>query len=215
MASIARICLCLVLAMATPACIGRPREPVPRPVSRYLEALRRSDLATAYELTQLGSLSRSLPGGLLTRRHFEALYRANPIRRYAIDEVTRLQIRDSTTGTSSPYFEVNVTLVSPAGTRKAVLSVVEPGIVQVEPIRVLVRPARPVATVVLDGIEGTVRSGPSGALTMLVIDGPHELQVGDDRVRFDTSPVRVIDGDATLEGTPPALTFGRPDEPST
>ncbi len=168
---------------------------------RYLEALRSGNLATAYELTQLPMLARTRAGAPLTKEHFVAFFEADPIRDFSIGRVTELEIRTAGTTQSSPYFEVDVTLVAATGSRAATLTVAQPGTVQVEPARVIVEAGRAVTSVVLDGIRTPTEPTPAGRrLSLLVLDGSHALRIGGASVRFATSPLLVLDGPASIEG---------------
>lgn len=167
-------------------------------MSRYFEALERGDLQAAYERTQLGELSRaSSPGASLTFEHYEAFYRANPLRRYQIGAVTRQDIRTDINEPGEAFYEVQASLTYPDGAHAEVFTVKAPGIVQIEPARVLAQLPRGVLKV--DGIA-TGKAMAAGRRIILLLNGVHTLRVGGGAVRIRTDPLTVIEGTGHVAG---------------
>jgi hypothetical protein len=184
---------------------------VPRPLSRYLEALRAHDYPRAYALTQLAELVRTFgPGASLSEQHFAAFYGAHPIVRYRVGHIARSEVRsiDAVGTRGTPYFEATVSMVDRDGARDETF-IVEDDRVQVEPARVFVTGFADPANVTIDGVPALLgRRAPNGTYTLLLLRGSHRLRDGSIEVAFATSPLSVLSGPAVVEGSPPLLVLG-------
>ena len=198
---------CLVLITA---CVGRA-EPAPDALSAFLDDLVAGRLDTAYGRTQLSELGAFTQGGALSREHFEAFYRSDPVRSFDIVEVVRLDRRspDRLGEQGTPEWEVAVRLEHASGPVEASFGVVGEVLAQVTVVPIaldLVVAAGVTPDIRLDGIPVDVSSsqvGPAGDRWRIVIlEGRHRVEVGDVNIRFLVEPLTVIEGPASAEGDP-------------
>lgn len=212
------VVLAVVLGIVAPGCFALGSEPVPKALREYLEALREGDYESAYRRTQLAELSKNFgPGAALSLEHFRAFHRANPLRRYEVEKVTRLDRRSveraDVPGTA--FFEVDVDLTGPRGKRREVFTVDGEvlGTVNVEPDRVFVRGRTKIASLVVDGVKTAVRERvvleAVRAYPVLLLSGRHVIGAAGDAVTIETRPLSVVSGHArVLTGLVEVLVLG-------
>jgi hypothetical protein len=206
----------LLVLIAGSACVGTG-EPVPRALREYLDALRRKDYRTAYDLTQFPEILHSLgPGASLSYSHFAAFFSKSPLRRYVVSHVVRLDRRSEETPQQpgTPFFEVDVDLTYPNGTHRETFNVEGEvvGRLTVEPDRVLLSPGRALSSVKVDDVQTNLAraQGGSPVYSILLMNGRHTLVVGASIVDIQTTPLRVLKGSARVvrkPGTFPVVAF--------
>jgi hypothetical protein len=197
----AMIVLASALVASAPGCFALGSEPVPKALREYLEALRDGDYASAYRRTQLAELSDAFGlGAALSLDHFRAFHRANPLRRYEVDTVTRLDRRsvERADVPGSAFFEVDVDLIGVRGKRREVFTVDGEvlGTVNVEPDRVFIRSQKKIVSLVIDGVKTPVRERvvleAIRAYPVLLLSGRHVIGAGVNAVTVETNPLSVV-----------------------
>lgn len=208
------------LALAGTACLPGGREPLPRALRTYLDALRARDYRAAYDQTQLDELTRTFgSGAALSYAHFVAFRRAHPLTRYAVRKVTRLEVRtiDAPSDRGSPYFEVETELTEGGRAHRETFTVEGEvvGTVNVEPDHILVRNrARAVMRgLLVDGIPtllAPTSADAPGVYALLLLQGSHTLELeGRAVVTISTRPLAVVKGTATIDqGGAPIVVLG-------
>ncbi|HVL32700.1 MAG TPA: hypothetical protein VM600_03865, partial [Actinomycetota bacterium] len=168
-----------------------------------------------FRMTQLDDNASFFgPGASLSREHFEAFFKANPLRSYEILEVVRLEQRtiEAPTEKGSARFEVEAKLHyeddSVVRQHYSIVGEVVPT-VEVEPTLVSVRDARgaPDRDVVLvDGVQTKVVTRDdapfANVFTLLVLPGRHRVSVAGRELEIRTEPLRVLSGSATVADGP-------------
>jgi hypothetical protein len=196
----------MLLALALGACVARSSEPLPRAVSEYLQALRSGDYGAAYARTSFSKLARVGPGVALTEAHFAAFYRANPLQRYSVSRVLRLDRRalDSPQEPGTPVYSVKAELVFPDGVRREEFTVEGDvlGVVEVEPDSVRVHDSAAAGrarALVVDGVPTARPPGATAAdFALLLIRGTHDIRVGDSSFELTTDPLGVGPGSVAV-----------------
>lgn len=173
---------------------------MPEALSTYLDSLIAGEYEKAYARTGLGALSKtSGSAATLSLEHFSAFNRADPLKSYAIRKVTKLDRRsiNSVTEAGTPYFVVDLTLQQRSGGLETTISVEGDvvGVVEVDPVPVRVRV--PAGELLVDGVAVPDRA--AGERTLLLMNGAHSIEAGAGAVRFDTSPLEILDGPAVIE----------------
>lgn len=205
------ISIAVALALAVPAC-SSGGEPVPDILDRYLRALTTGDLSEAYELTNLEQIIGSNPTAALTLEHFEAFYGRNPLERYEVRDVTRLDQRSIANADRPgvPFFVVDLTLHFQGGSSEETFQIegeVLP-VVQLEPTFFSVRlPGKDTSGIAVDGVPVQPGASETGYISIIVLPGRHDLSVGDRRVTFLTDPLTVLNGEARVTTDPVAIEF--------
>jgi len=209
-----RRALAIVVVVLLSGCLG-PAEPAPKALRQYLSALSRGDYRAAYDRTQFAGLVRSFgPAASLSYEHFSAFFTKNPLRRYVVRHVARLDRRafETPQKPGTPFYEVDVDLTYPDGTHRETYTIEGDilGVVTVEPDRILLRSSAPLSEIVFDGVDTHVRlaEGTSNVYSLLVIQGHHEVRIGTRRFELATGPLRIVSGDAvvaTSSSAPPVV----------
>ena len=197
----------LLCSLALLASCRGPGAALPEGVRTYLDALVADRHRQAYERTELSDIASSFgTGAALSLEHFEAFYEANPVKAYAIEDVTKIEQRsiERANQPGTPYYIVDVRLTIGGRTSRETLSVLGDILprVQVEPDRVFLGLPSGTRSILVDGIETPVRSARVGdrrAFPVMLLRGAHQIDVGDRRIRIHTDPLRVLAGQASIE----------------
>lgn len=202
-----RLAALLVLASVSAACSSGPSEPTPAALRAYITALQEQRYDEAYAMTQLDEIADAFgPGAAVTGAHFIASWEANPLEDYEITEIIRLRRRDiDDFGEGDAYFETMVRFSTAATSWTANIGVegeiAGTVVADAYPIRFEAVPRG--ARVAVDGVALDVGPDPSGAMHLLVLEGRHDVMIGDRLVRLDAEPLTLIEGDATADADGP------------
>jgi hypothetical protein len=186
----------LALAMSLSGCTD-PNDP-PDALKDYLDALVSGEYETAWKLTQFAK--GGFPtGAAVSAEHFEAFYEANPVKGWKVTRLRKADLRELGASEGIPFYEVDVDLEYGDATRKEVYSVegkVLP-VITVEPVPINVKPVDPVDEIFVDDVQVDVRANEE--FLLLVLNGPHELRIGNTTLRVGASPLTVLEGDASVD----------------
>lgn len=200
------IAVCGFALVFLSAC-ARSGEAVPQALRDHLAQLQRGDYAAAYSRTQLADLAGSFGGGAaLSKAHFEAFFRANPVRDYIVKDVTVHDLRDiaSADREGVPLWETEVELRFQDGRRVTQHFSVEGKVLPTifhDVIPLAARDAAGARAVSVDGVAVSVTPDKkTGTFNVVTLTGRHVLAAGDDRIVIDVaaSKIAVVEGNARI-----------------
>ncbi|MFP5225482.1 MAG: hypothetical protein ACLGH3_08045 [Actinomycetota bacterium] len=191
------------IAVLFTGCSIGPTEPPPAALSRFLEALKDGRYATAYSLTSLEELSDSFGrGAAITREHFIAAWEADPLERYEVGTVTRIDRRtiDAPRETGTPFFEVDLRFDRGDGPEDAVVTVDGEisGVVNLDVYGLRLEGVPEITTSLeVDGVRTPIRRR-DGIVPLLLLGGRHQVRIADKQIDLRADEPEVIAGPAEL-----------------
>jgi hypothetical protein len=193
--------ICAILAVTLTSCSVGPTEPPPPALSRFLEALADGEYERAYSLTTLEELSENFGrGAAVTRAHFIAAWTAQPLERYEIATVTRIDRRtiDAPRETGTPFFEVDLRLDRGDGPRPVVVTVDGEisGVVNLDVYGLRLEGVpEGIDQISIDGIPTPIRRR-DGIVPLLLLGGSHRLELVGKTIELRADQVEVVSGPA-------------------